>query len=260
MKKGFTLFFGIVVFFCNAQQTDAPGLKATPADTLTQNERPLPAIDTSAATIDGRVFFEKKAGKYQLKGKTTLLEKLTAAGGPTSNANLSSVSIRRKNGDSITLNLFKAIHQGDPSKDFVLDNGDVVFIPALSKNDHRVYVFGEVKEPGSYTFKDPNIRLIDAISQAGGTTAFASKSDTRVVRGDITRPEIITANLSNLLENGDQSQNVALVSGDLVYVPRSGWGSINLFAQRIRPLLQLILYPARIVKDYDDAYDVMRND
>jgi polysaccharide export outer membrane protein len=116
-----------------------------------------------------------------------------------------------------------------------------------------------VEEPGSYTFKNNKIRLIDAISEAGGTTPFASKSDTKIVRGDITRPEIITADLGNLLKNGDQSQNVALVSGDLVYVPRSGWGSINLFAKRIRPLLELILWPARVVNDWDRAYDVVTN-
>jgi protein involved in polysaccharide export with SLBB domain len=215
---------------------------------------------TLLGAIGGRNVSAKGPGKYLLKGKTTLIEKLTMAGGPSVNADLSNVSIRRKNGESITLNLFKAIHQGDPSKDFVLNDGDVVFISTLSENDHRVYVFGEVEKPGSYTFKEHNkIRLIDIISEAGGTTAFASKSNTKIVRGDITRPEIITANLSNLLEDGDQSQNVALASGDLVYVPRSGWGSINLFAKRIRPLLELILWPARVVNDWDRAYDVVTN-
>jgi protein involved in polysaccharide export with SLBB domain len=198
-------------------------------------------------------------GKYKLRGKTTLLEILTRAGGPAENANLNSINIRRKNGESISIDLFKAIHQGDPSKDFVLDNEDVVFIPTLDKDGHRVYVFGEVEKPGSYTFTDKRIRLIDAISEAGGPTVFASESDTKVVRGDITKPEITTANLKSLLEKGDQSQNVALVSGDLVYVPRSGWGSINLFTKRIRPLLELILYPAQVVKSYDSAYDIVTN-
>ena len=217
--------------------------------------------NSKTVTLLGAIAFrnikETGPGKYRLSGKTTLLEKLTWAGGPAINANLNNINIRRKGGDSISLNLFKAIHQGDPSKDFVLDDGDVVFIPTLDENDHRVYVFGEVEEPGSYTFKDNKIRLIDAISEAGGTTAFAAKSDTRIVRGDITKPEIITANLRNLVENGDQSQNVALVSGDMVYVPRSGWGNINLFAKRIRPLLELLLWPARVVNDWDRAYDVI---
>ncbi len=89
---------------------------------------------------------------------------------------------------------------------------------------------------------------------------FASQSDTKIVRGDITKPEVITANLKGLLEKGDQSQNVALLAGDLVYVPRSGWGNINFFAQRIRPLLELILWPARVVNDWDRAYDVITNE
>jgi protein involved in polysaccharide export with SLBB domain len=217
--------------------------------------------NSKTITLLGAIQFRNQSGtgpgKYRLSGKTTLLEILTTAGGPSERANLSSVNIRRKNGDSININLFKAINQGDPSKDFVLDAGDVVFIPTLDKNGHRVYVFGEVEAPGAYTFESEKIRLVDAISEAGGPTVFASGTETRIVRGDITKPEVITANLKGLLKEGDQSQNVALLAGDLVYVPRSGWGNINVFAKRIRPLLELILWPARVVNDWDRAYDVV---
>jgi protein involved in polysaccharide export with SLBB domain len=217
--------------------------------------------NSKTITLLGAIQFRNQSGtgpgKYRLSGKTTLLEILTTAGGPSERANLSSVNIRRKNGDSININLFKAINQGDPSKDFVLDAGDVVFIPTLDKNGHRIYVFGEVEAPGAYTFESEKIRLVDAISEAGGPTVFASGTETRIVRGDITKPEVITANLKGLLKEGDQSQNVALLAGDLVYVPRSGWGNINVFAKRIRPLLELILWPARVVNDWDRAYDVV---
>jgi protein involved in polysaccharide export with SLBB domain len=220
--------------------------------------------NSKTITLLGAIQFRNQRGtgpgKYRLSGKTTLLESLTKAGGPSANANLNFVNIRRKNGDQITINLFKAINQGDPSKDFVLDNGDVVFIPTLDKDGRRVYVFGEVETPGTYTFESEKIRLVDAIAEAGGPTVFASRSETRIVRGDITKPEIITANLKGLLEEGDQSQNVTLLAGDLVYVPRSGWGSINFFAKRIRPLLELILWPARVVNDWDRAYDVITNE
>ncbi len=198
-------------------------------------------------------------GKYTLKGKTTLLELLTQAGGPTPEANLSSVNIRRKTGQTISLDLFKSIHRGDPGQDFILDEDDVVFIPTLEKDGNRVYVFGEVEKPGTYTFQRSNLRLIDAISEAGGPTIFASASNTKVVRGDITKPEIISANIQNLVEKGDQSQNIALASGDMVYVPRSGLGSVNVFAKRIRPLLELMIWPARLVNDWDRAYDVVGN-
>ena len=184
---------------------------------------------------------------------------MTQAGGSSENAALQSVNVRRKNGESISLDLFKAIHQGDPGKDFVLDDGDVVFIPTLAKDGNRVYVFGEVEKPGVYSFESADVRLADAISEAGGPTVFASEAETRVVRGDITRPEIISTNLKRLIEEGDQSQNVTLANRDLIYVPRSGFGSINVFAKRIRPLLELILWPARVVNDWDRAYDVITN-
>jgi protein involved in polysaccharide export with SLBB domain len=99
--------------------------------------------------------------------------------------------------------------------------------------------------------------LFDAISEAGGATVFASTESTRVVRGDPTRPELINANLKSLIEEGDQSQNMLLAGGDLVYVPRSGWGDINLVNKRIRPLMEMILWPARTIIDWYNATDLI---
>jgi len=199
----------------------------------------------------------KGPGKYTLTGRTTLLEAITKAGGPAQRANLENISVRRKDGRSVSLNLFKAIQQGDPEQDFILDDGDVVFVPTFDKTQNRVYVFGEVQKPGAYEYIGTKMKLFDAISEAGGATIFASTSNTKVVRGDPTAPEIISANLKNLVEEGDQSQNVLLAGGDLVYVPRSGFGEVNLFYKRIRPLLEMILWPARVVKDWDDAADII---
>jgi len=197
------------------------------------------------------------SGKYLLKGKSTVLEMLARAGGPDEDANLNDVRIRRKNGQTVSLNLFKTINDGDLRQDLVLNDGDLVFIPTVSKDGSRVYVFGEVEQPGAYTFSGTNFKLIDAISVAGGATVFASPESTRIVRGDPTRPEYIDVNLKSLIEEGDQTQNMTLASGDLVYVPRSGWGSINIANQRIRPLMELILWPARTIIDWYNASDLI---
>ena len=189
-------------------------------------------------------------GKYELSGKTTLLELLTKAGGPTIHANLNSVSIRRKSGQSITLDLFEAIHRGDPTKDFVLDDGDVIFIPTIEQDGNRIFVFGEVEQPGTYTFKQSRVPLADAIAEAGGPTIFATEASTKVVRGDITKPEIISANLERLLEEGDQSQNVTLIAGDIVYVPRSWIGDINRFALQMQPIFNLLMGPGQVYQSY----------
>ncbi len=197
------------------------------------------------------------AGIYQLKGKSTVLEMIAHAGGASRDANLNDVRIRRKNGQVVSLNLFKTINQGDLSQDMVVDDGDLIFIPNLAKEGNRIYVFGEVENPGAYTFSGTNFRLFDAISEAGGATVFASTEKTRVVRGDPTRPEFIKVNLKSLIEEGDQSQNMVLASGDLVYVPRSGWGDINVINKRVRPLMELILWPARTIIDWYNATDII---
>ncbi len=201
--------------------------------------------------------FYSGAGEYRLQGKTTVLEMLTQAGGPTDDADLKSVLVRRKSGETVSLNLYRTIIQGDVSQDIVLNDGDLIYLPTLSKEANRVYVFGEVQKPGAYTFRGSEMRLIDAISEAGGITPFASQAETRVVRGDITRPEILSADLVRLVESGDRSQNLQLASGDLIYVPRSGFGDIKLFTDRIRPLLELVLWPARTVIDWNNAADIM---
>jgi len=198
-------------------------------------------------------------GKYRLKGKSTVLDMIAEAGGPTKDANLNDVRIRRRTGQIVSLNIFKTINQGDLSQDLVVDAGDLVFVPTLAEEGNRIYVFGEVEKPGAYTFSGTNFRLSDAISEAGGATVFASTENTRVVRGDPTRPEFINANLKSLIEEGDQSQNLLLASGDMIYVPRSGWGDINVVNQRIRPLFELILWPARTVIDWYNASDIIRN-
>ena len=196
-------------------------------------------------------------GKFPLRGRSTVLEMIAQAGGPSKNADLNNVRVRRKEGQMLALDLFKTINEGDLSQDLVVDDGDLVFIPTLAEEGNRVYVFGEVEKPGAYTFTGADFRLFDAISDAGGATVFAAAENTRVVRGDPTRPEFINANLKSLIEDGDQSQNMLLASGDLVYVPRSGWGDVNLLNQRIRPLFELILWPARTVIDWYNATDII---
>jgi protein involved in polysaccharide export with SLBB domain len=208
-----------------------------------------------AIASHGRSFDSNQAGSgpglYELRGKTTALEILTTAGGPKENANLKNVSFRRKNGESSTLNLYKAILQGDQSQNPVLDDGDLVFLPTISESGNRVYVFGEVEKPGAYTFTGSEIRLLDIIAEAGGATVNAAEYETRVVRGDETQPEIIAANLRSLVEQGDRSQNVALVNGDLVYVPRSGIGNVNRFIEQIFPSLRAIATATAIVVNFD---------
>jgi len=197
-------------------------------------------------------------GKIYLTGRTTVLGAISLAGGPRLDANLGDIRVRSKRGQSTTLNLFKTMVEGDQSQNIPVDDEDMIYVPQITKEDNRVYVFGEVEKPGIVTFKGGKLSMFDAIAQAGGVTIFAHEEDTRIVRGDISQPEVILANYEKLVEEGDYTQNIDLINGDLVYVPRSAMGSVNRFVKRIKPLMELIYIPGRIARDIEDIENSLK--
>jgi len=199
-------------------------------------------------------------GKYELTGKSRVVEMLAEAGGPLRNANLRDVRITRRNRQVVRANLYKALTQGDLSQDIILDDGDTVFVPIVTRASNRVYVFGEVEKPGVYPFMEDEMRIADAIAMAGGETVFAKREHVKVVRGDINNPQVISADLKALVASGDQTQNIPLSNGDLVYVPRSFIGDINRFVKQVTPLFRLIIFPALTINEYGRASDYLRGD
>ena len=194
-------------------------------------------------------------GKRYLKGKTKLLEILAGSGLLAESADLKNIQVRRKDGSKvIKVDVYKAVTVGDRTQDPVLDHEDLIYVPRLSQDSSsRVYVFGEVRKPGTYSFSTASMKLFDAISMAGGPTIFARPEETRIVRGDITAPEVIAADVKALVEQGSQGENIDLANGDLVYVPRSSIGSVKLFIDQIRPIFNIITLPARSVNEVDNA-------
>ncbi len=196
-------------------------------------------------------------GKMFLTGKATLLEILSGAGLLAESADLKNIRIRRKDGSKvIKVDVYKAVTLGDRTQNPILDHGDLIYVPRLSQDSSsRVYVFGEVRKPGIYSFTTASMKLFDAVSMAGGPTIFARPEETRIVRGDIAAPEVIAADVKALVEQGSQGENIDLADGDLVYVPRSPIGSVKLFVDQIRPIFNIITLPARSVNEIDDVRD-----
>ncbi len=185
-------------------------------------------------------------GKYPLLGKTRVLDLVVAAGGAVSgqdkgNADLRNVELVRQ-GERYTLNLYNAMFRGDVSDNIVLDSGDIVTVPEMPTFAERVYVFGQVASQGILKLKDSQ-DLLTAIALSGGTTPVAVKTDIKIIREYEERqgkPVIFSANLDQILLQGDLAQNIRLKDGDVIYVPRSVIGDINEFIANISPMLDFI--------------------
>ncbi len=195
-------------------------------------------------------------GKYNLTGKTTILDLIVRAGGAisgqnTGNADLKRVEMVRK-GKRYTLNLYNAMFRGDMSQNIIIDDGDVVTVPELPTFGESVYVVGEVNSQGIYRLKDAD-NVLAAVAIAGGTTSVAVDSDLKIIREYKERkgkPIILSVNLDEILKKGDLPQNITLQNGDVVYVPRTKIGDINEFIRNTTPLLDYLLYPG----SYRDTY------
>jgi len=187
-------------------------------------------------------------GTYFLKGKESLVNFLSRAGGPGKEADLTKVQILR-NGKTVMLNLDKAIKQGDWKENAILDDGDTIFIPSLAQSKRRVYVLGEVKKPGIVEFTG-DINFLDAVAKSGGLSKNAYLPDIRVLRADRDAPLIIPVDFQRFMEKGDLSQNIALQDKDMLIIPKRPIANWNEWIADIMPTFNALLAPVNIVSQY----------
>ncbi len=94
----------------------------------------------------------------------------------------------------------------------------VVTVSVLEIRGNKVYVIGQVNQPGEFIV-NPRVDVIQALSLAGGTTAFASPSQIFVLRREGQQQRRLPFNFDAVLRGRDLEQNVLLRSGDVVVVP-----------------------------------------
>jgi polysaccharide export outer membrane protein len=167
----------------------------------------------------------KTPGMYEMIGSMNLLELISKAGGFTDNTG-NDLYVTREGKDGIqvklTINLDDLIINGNQSLNIPLQPRDIVTVPV--DKIIQIYVWGEVKNPGALSVKlSKNITLMQAIAQAGGTTATAKKSAVVIKRKDEkTGKDIqIKVNLNDIIKG--KTPDPPLKEGDVVYVPESFW-------------------------------------
>lgn len=83
-------------------------------------------------------------------------------------------------------------------------------------NSKRLFIFGEVKNPGSYPYKS-NVTIIEGIAIAGGFAGRADKNGTKLSRV-VNNSEIrVTVPVQDIVEG--KSRNLRLLPGDILFVP-----------------------------------------
>jgi polysaccharide biosynthesis/export protein len=166
-------------------------------------------------TIQGATY----SGVYFLPGRTSLLKFLCRLGN-LGNADLKRTYIMR-DGKKVDVDIYSLFVKGDMSKDTFLKAEDIIYMPDNELN--KMYVMGAVNQP-RYLFYREGIRILDAILEAGGFTKFAKENDVLVLRNtskDGKQMQTINVKVKDFMKEGDVSQNINLMPGDLVVVKES---------------------------------------
>jgi polysaccharide biosynthesis/export protein len=183
-----------------------------------------------------------KPGVYQLRGRKTLYEVLSMAGGPgaggpteTTGSSLTLTRLR-ENGEiplpgakndptgqfsTVELNVQDILDGKDGAANIVMKPNDTISVSEA--NSKIVYVVGDVEHGGAFSLGGrESLSVLRALSLAGGLGRTARPDKARIIRGapGAAKPQEIAVNLRRIF-NGKE-EDIALLPQDVLVVPTSG--------------------------------------
>jgi len=178
----------------------------------------------------------KDPGMYEMSSRASLMELIAKAGGVLPERGNVAYILRASSGqipegkkiedllphkNPIKVDLKRLLDKGDMSCNPILRSGDVVYIPlekALDLAESKIYVEGEVRRPGVYSYQ-VGLTALNACIMAGGFGKFAAPNRTKIIRRQGDRQEIIKINLNDV--KGGKIPDIELKPGDRIHVPET---------------------------------------
>ena len=93
-------------------------------------------------------------------------------------------------------------------------------VTVFVKEFSNIFVFGEVKNPGSFPLTG-TMTVFEAITLAGGFTEVANPAKVKIIHEEDGKEIAFEVNVEQLTKRGDASQDRELQANDRVIVPRS---------------------------------------
>ncbi|AKJ63895.1 polysaccharide biosynthesis/export family protein [Kiritimatiella glycovorans] len=213
-----------------------------------------PRVDILVAEyLNNRIYVlgeVRKPGEFNFKGRPMLLSALALAQGLTDQADMRACTIVRGKDVMIQVDLYELLRRGNRSLNLPLMPEDTVYVG--SNQEDMYYVLGQVQSPGAF----PRTRRVDvvrAVAKAGGLTENAIKKEVRLIRRRQGRdPEIKVVNLAAIQRARTGGEEIAVMNGDIIYVPRRALATFNYVLRQVTPSLNLFLLGDAILGDDED--------
>ena len=129
----------------------------------------------------------KAPGDYNMSSLSTLINALSAAGGPLKTGSLRNIQVKRGGKVVETADLYDFFLKGDKSKDIRLLAGDTVFVPVIGR---VAGVAGNVRRPAIYELKGEK-NLNDLISLAEGLLPTGYLQRVQISRVEVHEKKLI---------------------------------------------------------------------
>ena len=129
----------------------------------------------------------KAPGDYNLSPLSTLINALSASGGPLKTGTLRNIQVKRGGTVVETVDLYDFFLKGDKSKDIHLQPGDTIFVPVIGR---VAGIAGNVKRPAIYELRDER-NLGDLIALAEGFLPTGYLQRVQISRVDAHEKKVV---------------------------------------------------------------------
>ena len=177
----------------------------------------FPQVNVSVESYESRqvavLGHVNQPGKYVIEAGATVVDAISLAGGVSPSGGDRAVVTRqlqrgdRRKTSRHEVDLVAILENGDSSANLTLQEGDVVYVPPMS----RVYVYGAVRSPGAYRL-EKQMTVVEVLSLAGGlylngTHKVGSEKRIEIRRRDESGAfSVFSADLEDQLRPGDVVQ------------------------------------------------------
>lgn len=93
-----------------------------------------------------------------------------------------------------------------------------VSVIVMEANSFKIYISGQVKNPGVYRLRSETT-LLQIIPMAGGFTEWANQKKILIIRKENGKEKRMTVNYKKIVDGDDPSSNTILKTGDTIIVP-----------------------------------------
>ncbi|MCH8290029.1 SLBB domain-containing protein [Candidatus Poribacteria bacterium] len=200
-------------------------------------------IDSQTAPTAKIIGEVRTEGTYELNENSDTLMSfiLDRANGLTENADTNRIEIFRRGAGRLVYDLKELMESPYSKHDLDLEDGDFIIVPSVTDRRNRIWVLGQVTNPGIHFLEGQEVRVLDALRLAGGQSEKANLENVRLKRGGLKSGEQVI-NVARALKTGNTADNPILQPNDVIYVPTSFGSTISDLASNILPLIQIATF------------------